>query len=650
MKLLPLILFTFFQSSTRADVRLPALAGDHMVLQRDIAIPVWGWAEKGENISVKFLNQQYSTTADANGYWKVSIHPVPAGGPYQMLVSGPDNTITLKDILIGDVWVCSGQSNMEFKVAELNAPEKVIAAANYPSIRLFTIPQQMAKEPLTDIIGGEWQSCSAETVSEFSAVAYFFGRALQKNIKIPIGLIHSSWGGTMIETWISASALGKVEGFAPVIQQLPSFDLDRQILESESAMKEWRDEFLSRDKGMEGTKPLWSDPLMNDKEWQEIDVPGFWDFLGFEMLDGVVWFRTEFNLSDDQAKKSTMLHLGPIDDNDITWVNGHKAGTIDDKRKSRSYALNPGMLRAGRNSLVVRVVDFGGRGGIFGRPEQIYVGNGAYKIPLAGKWKFKTGTENLPPIPRRVGPNSKPTLLFNAMISPVCSYAIKGVIWYQGEGNVRRAFQYRELFPLLITDWRHQWKQGEFPFLFVQLANFKPADIQPQQSEWAELREAQLMTLNLPGTGMAVTIDIGEENDIHPRNKLDVGKRLALAARRVAYLQNVVCSGPLYDTMMVDGDKINISFKNTGSGLAIKGKGPLRAWAIAGEDRRFVWADATIKGNEIDVWSSKVPNPVAVRYAWADNPQGANLYNKEGLPASPFRTDDWPGITSKPQK
>lgn len=616
-----------------------------MVLQRNITLPVWGWAGKGEKVSVQFLGQQFNATADSSGYWRVHIPPVSAGGPHQMVIAANKNTITLKDILIGDVWVCSGQSNMEFNITDLNAAAEVIRDANYPSIRLFTVPQQMAKEPLQDIGSGKWQTCSSKSIADFSAVAYFFGKELQADIKIPIGLIHSSWGGTRIETWTSASALETVEGFAPVIQRLPSFNLFKDVRESELKMKQWRDAFIVLDKGMEGMKPLWSDPLLDDKDWQQIEVPGFWDFSGYEKLDGAVWFRKEFNLSAGAAKKSILLHLGPIDDNDITWVNGKKAGATNDKRKPRIYSVNADVLKPGRNSIVIRVVDFGGRGGLFGRPEQLYIASGPDKIPLADKWRFKTGTENLPPMPQRVGPNSRPTLLFNAMISPVCSYAIKGVIWYQGEGNASRAFQYRRLFPLMINDWRQQWKQGDFPFLFVQLANFKAADAQPEESDWAELREAQLMALHLPETGMAVTIDIGEENDIHPKNKLDVGKRLALAARKVAYQQNIVFSGPCYDTMKVVNDKIKIGFTNTGSGLTINGSGGLKGWAIAGEDRKFVWADAVIEGNEVVVWSSKVVKPVAVRYGWADNPKEVNLYNKEKLPASPFRTDNWPGIT-----
>lgn len=649
MKSLFSILFLILQTSANADVRLPKLVDDGMVLQRNISIPIWGWADKGEKVTVQFLNQRIKTTADSLGYWHVHINPVPAGGPYKMVISG-HNTIRLQNILIGDVWICSGQSNMEFKVEELKAAAKVMEAANYPTIRLFTVPQQMAKEPLTDIKSGSWQPCSTKSVAEFSAVAYFFAQELQKNIRIPIGLIHSSWGGTRIETWTSASALKNAEGFASLIQELPSYDLNKEVRESELNIKQWRDEFITRDKGIEATKPLWSDPSLNDKDWQEMEVPGFWDFLGFEKLDGVVWFRKEFKLSDDEAKKSITLNLGPIDDNDITWINGAKVGSTDDKRKLRFYTINSDVLKPGRNSIVVRVVDFGGRGGMFGRPDQIYIETAVNKIPLAGKWKFKIGTENLPSMPKRVGPNSKPTLLFNAMISPLFSYAIKGVIWYQGEGNANQAAQYRTLFPLLINDWRQQWKQKEFPFLFVQLANFKVADKQPQESEWAELREAQLMTLTLPKTGMAVTIDIGEENDIHPKNKLDVGKRLALAALKVAYGQNIVFSGPLYSSMKVTGDKIKISFKNVCSGLVMKESDELKGWAIAGEDRKFVWADAKIEGNEVVVWSSKVPHPVSVRYAWSDNPLGANLYNKEGLPASPFRTDNWPGITSKPKE
>jgi sialate O-acetylesterase len=447
-----------------ADVKLPAVISDHMVLQQGMKVPIWGWAETGERVRVTLANQDVEAVADIAGRWQVNLKPLEAGGPLRMTVTG-DNILVVEDILVGEVWVASGQSNMQMNVGGCINAAKEIEAANYPKIRLFTVPNVTALAPQRDI-RGSWSACTPRTVAGFSAVAYFFGRDIHKDLDVPVGLIHTSWGGTVCEAWMSQKALQADPDFKPILDRM-------------------------------------------------------------EKMGG--------------------------------------------------------------------------------------------------------------------GDPNRPTALYNAMIHPLIPFAMRGIIWYQGESNARRAQQYRKLFPALIADWRKDWGEGDFPFLFVQLANFMAAKPEPTESAWAELRQAQSMTLSVPKTAQAVTIDIGDAKDIHPKNKQDVGRRLALAAEAVAYGKKVVHSGPVYDSMKIDGSKAVLKFTHCGGGLAAKGD-KLTGFAIAGEDRKFVWADARIDGDSVIVSSEKVPAPVAVRYAWADNPQ-CNLYNKEGLPASPFRTDDWPGVT-----
>lgn len=458
-----------------ADIRLPALVGNNMVLQRNKPLQIWGWADKGEKVTVSFRNHVYSAVTTANGKWKVLLPAQVAGGPYSMTISG-HNKIKLDNILIGEVWVASGQSNMEMPLkgwGKVLNFEQEIAAANYPDIRLFQVKHTTSTAPLDDVTPweGGWLPCSPQSIPEFSSTAYFFAREIYGHEHIPVGIIHSSWGGTVAEAWTSGESVKQIPAFADTV-----------------------------------------------KAYESLATP-----------------------------------------------------------------LSPG------------------------------------------------------------GPN-RPTLLYNAMIHPLLPYAIRGVIWYQGESNAGRAYQYRQLFPLMIKDWRKHWKNGDFPFYFVQLANFKDAQPNPGESDWAELREAQLLTLSLPNTGMATAIDIGDAKDIHPKNKQEVGRRLSLIARAQVYREKISFSGPVYLSKLVNGNKITLSFKYAANGLKTKQGGTLKGFAVAGEDKKFHWAEATISGNKVTVWSKEVAHPVAVRYNWADNPDG-NLYNGDGLPASPFRTDNWKGVT-----
>jgi len=489
-----------------ADVKLPAVIGENMVLQQGADVPVWGWADPGEKVTVAFAGQTASATADKDGKWAVKLTALKPGEPAAMTVSGK-NKLTLKNVLVGEVWVCSGQSNMAWSLSRANNAQQEIAAAKYPKIRLFTVRRATADGPQKDC-QGNWVECSPKTAGGFSAVGYFFGRHLHKNLKVPVGLINTSWGGTPAEAWTSLPALKADPFFKPL--------LDR-----------W-DKLLTA-------------PSAKDKYEKAMEA----------------------------------------------WKKAAAKAKAEKKRLPR-------------------------------KPR--------------------------PPRDHSKSPH-RPANLYNGMIAPLIPYAITGAIWYQGESNAGRAHQYRKLFSAMIVDWRKNWGRGDFTFLWVQLANFMARKGEPAPSAWAELREAQSMALKLPKTGQAVIIDIGEARNIHPKNKQDVGSRLGLAARKIAYGQELCFSGPVYESMTVKGGEVALKFSNTGAGMVAKGGGKLTGFALAGKDKKFVRADAKIQGKDTVVVSSdKVKAPVAVRYAWADNPE-CNLYNKALLPADPFRTDTWPGIT-----
>ena len=497
-----------------ADVKLPALINDNMVLQQKMKVPIWGWAEPGEKVSVKGSWQWFgaSTKAGDDGKWMVKVGTPKAGGPYEMTINGK-NSITVKNIQVGEVWVCSGQSNMQMPVGYMGSwqtgvlnYEQEVATSDYPNIRLFTVRRKVAEQPQSDCVGS-WQLCGPQMVPGFSAVAYFFGRELHRELNVPIGLIHTSFGGTRIEAWTSWEVLEAEPDCKPLL------DRHKQAIENyPRAMKEYEKKLA---------------------EWEQAAA----------------------------------------------------------KAKAEGK-----------------------------------------KVPSRPHKPYGPGNHN------------SPSGLYNGMIAPLIPYSVQGAIWYQGESSAGLAYLYRKVFPAMIQNWRDDWGQGDFPFLFVQLANWRGTGPEPVDSAWAELREAQLMTLAVPNTGMAVAIDIGEPYNIHPKNKQDVGKRLALWALARTYGKRLVYSGPIYKSMKVEDNKIILHFEHTGDGLVACGGEPLKGFAIAGANRKFVWADAKLKGDTVVVYSDKVAKPVAVRYAWADNPV-CNLYNKESLPASPFRTDDWPGIT-----
>ena len=645
-----------------ADVRLPALFTDHMVLQRGMKAPVWGWAAPGDAITVQLGEHHTTAKTNRDGEWHAKLGPLDAGGPYTLTISGR-NTITLSDVLVGDVWLASGQSNMwwpvksgDIGVADRDAEA---AAANYPNIRFFSVPPVTSLKPKADLDAKGWVPCTPETVAPFSAVAYFFGRDLHQALNVPVGLIHSSWGGTVCEAWTSEGALRKLKDFDATLDQMAQAAPNMEKAEAEylHALAAWNETLDGYDKGTREGVPLWADRELDTAEWRTAQLPGLWENAGYADLDGFMWYRKVVELPEEWAGHDLTLSLGPINDMDRTYFNGTLVGAHEGENFAsvpRVYSVPGNLVVPQVNVVAVRVYDRGNVGGIYGNEEGLYLSLAdmpdVAPIPLAGVWQNRPGAylrdipgQPEPPLLRAGNPNV-PTVLYNAMIAPLVPYGIKGAIWYQGESNVDRAYQYRALFPAMISDWRKQWGQGDFPFVYVQLANFLPRVDEPTASAWAELREAQLMTLDLPKTGMATIIDIGEADNIHPQNKQEVGRRLSLWARHLANGESLVYSGPLYQSHTIAGNSVRIQFDHRGGGLTTPENVPLTGFAVAGADRKFVWADAQIEGDTVVVSSPAVPDPVAVRYGWANNP-ACNLYNAEGLPASPFRTDTWPGIT-----
>jgi len=644
--------------SASGEVRVPALIGDNMVLQQGNKARIWGWATPKERVTVEIAGTKTVAVTDDSGRWQTMIGPLKAGGPFTLNITA-SNALSFKNVLVGEVWVCSGQSNMEWPLINTNNGADTVAQANFPEIRLFTVQKSTSSSPLDDV-KGHWVVTTPDQAGQFSAVGYFFGRELHQKLKVPVGLIHTSWGGTPAEAWTSHDALASLPDLKPILDRYEDGlkALPQRQEEFRRRLADWTQKNLYTDEGNKGEALGYADPRTNTSDWASMNLPQFVETAGLKM-DGAIWFRKEIDLPTSWAGKALELNLAAIDDEDVTYFNGTRVGSINSETPNsymvqRRYTVPGELVKAGRNVIAVRVFDSAGEGG-FG-PGKMSIGpvagNNGDSISLAGPWSYKVELQ-LPPKspdwgsrPEAPGPTNQnsPSVLYNAMLAPLVPMTIRGAIWYQGESNAGRAYQYRTLFPLMIRNWRSSWNEGTFPFYFVQLANWQAVKPDPGESEWAELREAQTMTLREPQTGMAVIIDIGDAKDIHPRNKADVGHRLALWALANTYNQKVEYSGPLFSSFKIEGDKIRVKFTHTAGGLKTADGGPVKGFAIAGEEHKFVWAEARIEGDEIVVSSSSITKPMAVRYAWADNPV-CNLYNKLDLPASPFRTDDWPGVT-----
>lgn len=632
-----------------AKVVLPPMFSDNMVLQQADA-PIWGEAKpmKTVKVTTSWDGKTYETQADKEGKWKLSVRTPEAGGPYELTLTDGQKLV-LKNVMIGEVWICSGQSNMEMPLegwGKIMNYKKEVSAADHSNIRLLHVEHVTSTQPESDIKVRDngWQVCSPQTIPNFSATAYFFGREISEKQNVPVGLIHTSWGGTNVESWISGKVLQEMPDFSNVVEEVRAMP-DKTAMKAEylKTLEAWNNRV---DEGFAAGKPVRAEVSLDDSNWAKMKFPGMVEEQGLNGFDGLIWLRRTVDIPASWAGKKVQLILGTIDDNDITYWNGREVGRTTGYSIQRNYTVPGKLVKAGQLSLAIRIVDTGGGCGM---PNDLYLrsANGE-QISLAGEWKYQVAADarkdGMPPKDMSENPNL-PTSLYNAMIHPLVPYGIRGAIWYQGENNASRAYQYRELFPLVIENWRKDWGK-DFPFYFVQLANFKPVSQKPVDSDWAELREAQTRTLSVANTGMAVIIDKGEANDIHPKDKQAVGHRLALIARAKTYGEQMPYSGPMYHSYEVDGDKIILSFDHTEGGLKSGDGKALQGFSIAGRDHKFHWAKAEIQGDKIVVSSPEVLYPVAVRYGWADNPV-CNLYNGAGLPASPFCTDDWKGVTQK---
>jgi sialate O-acetylesterase len=638
-----------------ASIRLPQLLADNMVLQRDAPIALWGWADAGERVAVEFRGSRASTKADGSGRWQVTLPPQRAGGPYEMTLRGSD-VVTLRNILIGDVWLASGQSNMQFPLVSqngfggVNNAEAEIRTANFPNMRLFQVKRAQARRPRGDVDRAGWVAATPDTVATFSAVAYLFGRELQQRYGIPIGLIDATWGGTPAETWMSSGSLRGFPEFAPSLTREAGLP-DTAEAQYEAYVIErnrWYRLHGSEDRGRLDGHAIWAAADFDDSGWPIVTEPQPWPRKAVKDFDGTLWLRKSVDIPPERAGRPLRVHLCAVLQADTTFFNGHLIGETRGERPPRNYEVPGTFVNGGRNVLAVRLTGAYTSGdgfvGMHGEADDLYADFGGESISLAGTWRYQPGPDlaDLPdpvPVAEFLTPfPQSPTLLFNGMIAPLTRYRLKGVVWYQGESNVARAAQYRTLFPALIRDWRTAWGY-DMPFLFVQLAGFGRDKANPADTPLAELRDAQSAALMLPDTAMATAIDIGDEADIHPKNKQDVAHRLAQAAARTAYHEAVIASGPTFVSLRTEGNDIRVRFANVGSRLKTpEGGAAVRGFAIAGSDRRFLWAVAHIDGPDVIVHNDAIRKPVVVRYDWGNTPNG-NLYNEEGLPAVPFRTD-----------
>ncbi|HDP68546.1 MAG TPA: hypothetical protein ENN20_08620 [Candidatus Marinimicrobia bacterium] len=657
-----LSVLVFFSGQLLSGIELPAVFGDNMVLQQRSRVAIWGWAAPGESVKIKgsWGWRTVSARADSEGKWMLRLKTPQAGGPYTLTVSA-DTTIVFRDVLIGEVWFCAGQSNMDMwmtrgagKAGVLNYEEE-IAKAHYPEIRLFHVGQELAGSPRENC-NGSWCQCSPESVARFSAVAYYYGLELYQELGVPIGLIQSSWGGSPAQAWTSREALESHPDFRYYLNKLEEIlkcekNKERLKREYEEDLNRWILESYSLDKKIWRS---WISAELDDSDWQTMNLPGSWESAGLPDFDGTVWFRKHFTVPEDFLGKELLFDLGPVDDMDRTFINGKRVGEVQERGKykvSREYPIPADLLKPGDNVVSIRVTDYEGSGGIYGDSDHLRIvtaENQRVVADLSGEWLYKIAYDlkDHRPIPEIPGKMTKttPTALFNGMVAPLIPFTLKGVIWYQGESNRSEAYAYRELFLLMVTDWRERWQLGNFPFYYVQIAPFGYKSEHPIA---AELRESQFVCLKtIPNSGMVVTMDIGDVNDIHPRDKKTVGQRLSLwALAKTYHRKGVLYSGPLFKKMVVEDNKVRIHFDFADDGLIIKGD-ELSHVTIAGPDRVFQPAKAKIEGNTILVWNKNIKNPVAVRFGWSNTAE-LNLYNSAGLPAAPFRTDDFPVSTQR---
>ncbi|MEJ7559021.1 MAG: sialate O-acetylesterase [Pedobacter sp.] len=635
-----LCLSLFFCLQSDAKIKLPSLITDGMVLQRGVVLNIWGWASPAEKVTINFNGKRVSAVTDADGKWLAKLPVMKAGGPYKMEIKGLD-TIVLQNILIGDVYLCSGQSNMvhQMKIHNITYASD-IAEANYPEIRQFWVPTTTSLTgPSPDLPKSSWKSANSKDVNDFSAVAYFFARQIFTKYKIPVGIINCSVGGTAIESWTSEQGLANVPGLSEVIVRNKDTAYVNTInRKAYSAAQTGR---ASGDQGLSGNLK-WYDVKYEPKGWRSMNIPGYWEDQGIRDLDGVIWYRRVFDVPATMTGVSARIQMGRIVDADRFYINGQQVGSTGYQYPQRRYNLEPGILKPGKNLFVIRVENTSGKGGFV--PDKPYlIEAGTQSMDLKGEWKYKVGAVYVPskaPAIRGISEQAQPTSLYNAMIAPIANYGLCAVLWYQGESNVGNAKSYKTLLPNLIMDWRRNFSRTDLPFYYVQLPNYGDMRYLPAESALALIREGALQALNVPLAGMAVTIDLGEWNDIHPDNKKDVGERLALIARHHIYGEkNLVYSGPVFESCEIRENKVFVTFGHTGTGLTTIDGEAVSQFEIASADKKFIWANAKIDGAKVIVWSDQISEPKYVRYAWSDSPVNPNLYNLEKLPASPFRTD-----------
>jgi sialate O-acetylesterase len=631
------------QNAPEAAVKLlpfvSPIFGDNMVLQREKETAIWGWSEPGDKVQVEIGDKVASGIAGADRRWQVQIQPPRAGGPYTMKISGRQ-TLELHNVLVGDVWLCGGQSNMQVSLPRARNAEEEVKAANFPEIRFFTVAPHPAYHD-TDVVEGTWKVVSPETADRISAVAYYFARKIQQEIHVPLGLVVDALGGTPAEAWTSAEALRPLKDF-----DIPLAELQKLAAagapEYGNYVMHWYDQY---DIGLKGN---WPAPDFDDSTWKPVDIPGGFSELGVPDTPAVAWFRKEIVLPDLLPAGHETVFLGSIERMDTTYINGTQVGASAWVENPRVYVIPDGVLKPGRNVVAIRVLKTKPQGGFLGKPEELRLTLGdKTSISLAGKWKGQLSLDARPPHPLPIGYENwpvMPSVLYEGMLAPVAPLSITGTIWYQGEQNSERGFQYRRILPVMIADWRRLFGQGDFPFYIVSLPAFGHRSAMPTDDAWAETRESQALTAaSVRNSCLAVTIDTGDPDNIHPKDKQPVGERLALCALAKHYGKHVVCSGPTLSSVKRLRGSIRLRFAHTDGGLVVKGP-KLEEFAIAGEERKWYWADARIEGKTVVVSSPSVPNPKEVRYAWQSNP-AATLFNGAGLPAAPFRTDTWPGKT-----
>lgn len=643
-QLLLLICFSLLSiSNAFADVTLPRLLNDGAILQRDKPLTIWGWATEGEKVIVNFAGKEKSTQA-VEGKWQVTFPARKAGGPYELVVTGEKNQLKRSNILLGDLWVASGQSNMELPLRRVRYQYPgLIETTQQPNIREFNVPVTYAfKGPLSDYTQGDWKTATPENLEGFSAVGFFFAQKLLAETNVPVGMITIPVGGSPAEAWVSESVLQK---YPQYLEKLQPFKDDAHvqatIAKDKANSDKWYGDLGAADVGL---KNNWSQEKLDTSAWKKLQVPGFLKEQGIDFTNGAFWVRKTVELTQAQVAKKAVLWLGCIVDGDQVFVNGQSVGQTGYQYPPRIYAVPAGLLKAGKNSIAIRVTSYSANAGfvkdkryalMFGESKFGAAYSGDEEVSLRGEWQYQIAAQ-AGSMKSNTTLHYLPSSLFNAKLAPALPLKIKGVIWYQGESNVDRAAEYQQLMTDLIGDWRKQFQQSDLPFVYVQLANFLYAVNEPGESGWAELREAQRKTLAVKNTAMAVAIDAGEWNDIHPLDKQIVGERLALGALKVAYgKKSLLASGPSLKKVKAKGNKVELVFADVGKGLQAKG-GVWKHIALASADKKFVWAKAEVKGSKIVVWADAIVEPKWVRYAWADNPEGANLYNSAGLPASPF--------------